>query len=244
MESRQRDNAAGHRGARLEEEGDIDREYKAMHEENFFSSWLREVGKNKEERIMEVDLWQILRYARRAMGGRIFEIFSSKGQSEHLVAFRVRCDERQRPMTTQEEEARRNGQEVDNEVNQNWTAVYQMIAKRMLKSWEDSEALKVSTRDKSCLQMRIARQARSEKSKKLFQIFEQTRSKRDPSRQYGETGGAFENIGCSGEGECLALGEEVEHLNEKQEVLATLMEVKMSMQKVVLEKYEDKSSRS
>ena len=38
------------------------------------------------------------------------------------------------------------------------------------------------------------------------------------------------------ERECLALREEVRHLNEKQEVLATLMEGKMSMQKVALEK--------
>ena len=96
------------------------------------------------------------------MGGRIFEIFSSKGQGE--------------------EEARRNVQEVDNEVNQNWTPVHQTIAKRMLKYLEDSEGLKVSTRElkeqvlfpkKSSVSMvRIARLARSEKSKKLlFQIF-------------------------------------------------------------------------
>ena len=34
----------------------------------------------------EVDLRQILRYARRKKGGRIFEIFSPKGQSERLSA--------------------------------------------------------------------------------------------------------------------------------------------------------------
>ena len=48
---------------------------------------------------------------------------------------------------TWEEEARRNVQEVDNEVNQNWTAVYQTLAKRMLKCLEDSEALKVRIRE-------------------------------------------------------------------------------------------------
>ena len=36
------------REALLKEDGD-------MHEENFFSSWLREDGKNKKERMMEVD---------------------------------------------------------------------------------------------------------------------------------------------------------------------------------------------
>ena len=37
------------------EGGDGIREYKAVHEENFLSSWLRKDGKNKEEIIMEVD---------------------------------------------------------------------------------------------------------------------------------------------------------------------------------------------
>ena len=40
---------------------------------------------------LEVNLRQILRYASRK-GGRIFEIFSSKEQSEHLAATRVRWD--------------------------------------------------------------------------------------------------------------------------------------------------------
>ena len=43
------------RGGLPEEAGDVIREYKAMHEENFLSSWLREDGKDKEESIMEVD---------------------------------------------------------------------------------------------------------------------------------------------------------------------------------------------
>ena len=87
--------------------------------------------------------------------------------------------------------------------------------------------------------MRIARQARSEKSKKLFQIFSRQRSKRDPRRQSGEMGGAFENVGCTGEGS-LALREEVDHLNEKQEMFTILMEAKMGMQKVAPEKYQEK----
>ena len=69
--------------------------------------------------------------------------------------------------------------------------------------------------------------------------FQQTRSKRDPNRQYGEVGGTFENVGCAGEGMAGTQGK-VEHLSEKQEVLATLMEDKMSMQKVAPEKYQEK----
>ena len=38
------------RGALPEEEGDISRDYKAMHEEHFSSSWLREDVGGKEER--------------------------------------------------------------------------------------------------------------------------------------------------------------------------------------------------
>ena len=37
------------------------------------------------------------------------------------------------------------------------------------------------------------------------------------------------------ERECLELKEEIDHLSEKQELLATLMEGKMSMQKVAPE---------
>ena len=42
------------RGELPKEEGDVIREYKAMHEEKLLSSWLREDGKEKEERIMEI----------------------------------------------------------------------------------------------------------------------------------------------------------------------------------------------
>ena len=38
------------RGALAKEEGDIVREYKAMHEENFLSRWLREDVEGAEER--------------------------------------------------------------------------------------------------------------------------------------------------------------------------------------------------
>ena len=42
------------------------------------------------------------------------------------------------------------------------------------------------------------------------------------------------------ERECLELRVEVEHVNEKQEVFAILMEGKMNMQKVAPEKYQEK----
>ena len=42
------------RGEWPEEEGDVVGEFQAMHKEKFLSSWLREVGKNKEEIIREV----------------------------------------------------------------------------------------------------------------------------------------------------------------------------------------------
>ena len=37
------------------EEGDVIREHKAVHEENFLSSWLREEGKVKEGKLMEMN---------------------------------------------------------------------------------------------------------------------------------------------------------------------------------------------
>ena len=48
--------------------------------------------------------------------------------------------------------------------------------------------------------------------------------------------GAFANVACAG----VALREEVEHLNEKQEVLPVLMEDKMSTQKVAPKKCREK----
>ena len=43
-----------------------------------------------------------------------------------------------------EEEARRNVQEVDDEINQHWTAVHPWTAKKMLRYLEDSESTKVT----------------------------------------------------------------------------------------------------
>ena len=52
----------------------------------------------------------------------IFGIFTSTEKSEHLVASRVRWDERQMLKVAQEESASRDVQEVDDEVDHNWTA--------------------------------------------------------------------------------------------------------------------------
>ena len=111
---------------------------------------------------------------------------------------------------TQEEESRRKAQEVDNEVNRNWTPVYQTIARRMLSHLDESEALKVSTKESkeqvlspnepSVNKERIARQARSDNSQEIVPDLQQTRNKRDPSRQHGEMGGALENVDCAGKG--------------------------------------------
>ena len=84
-------------------------------------------------------------------------------------------------LVTQDEESRRKAQEVDYEVNQNWTVVYQSIARRTLSYLDKREASKGSAKVKKEQVLspnepnvdteRIARQARSEKRKKLFQIF-------------------------------------------------------------------------
>ena len=43
------------RGELLNEEGDAVREYRAMHEENFWSSWLWEDERGKEERMAKAE---------------------------------------------------------------------------------------------------------------------------------------------------------------------------------------------
>ena len=92
----------------------------------------------------EVHLRHTLRNASRR-GGKILEIFNSKDKSEHLVASKVRWDWRQRPKVAQEEKARGDVQEVDDKVDQTWTAACEWTAKKMLKYLEDCEAMKVST---------------------------------------------------------------------------------------------------
>ena len=90
-------------------------------------------------------------------------------------------------------------QEVDCEFSKkSWAAVYQSIARRMLGYLDNSEALKVDTKEleehvlapnePSVDMEHIVRQARGEKHKKMFQIFSRQGTKRDPGRQCGEIG--------------------------------------------------------
>ena len=68
----------------------------------------------------------------RAAGVAGFSKSSIRKKKEHLVADKVRWDERQK-LKVQEGRARRDVQEVDDEVDHNWTAACEWIAKKMLK---------------------------------------------------------------------------------------------------------------
>ena len=150
----------------------------------------------------EVNLRYILRNASRR-GRRIFEIFNTKEKSEHLVASKVRWDERQRQRWSTKKEQERNVQEADDEDDPYWTEACEGIAKKMLKYLEDSEVTKVSTRElkerilspneSNVNIMRIAKQARNEKGKKTVC---------DPQTRKNET--VFASM-ASGEGQLKGL---------------------------------------
>ena len=139
----------------------------------------------------------------------------------------MRWDERQKLKAAQEESARRDVQEVDDEVDQNWAAACEWIATNMLKYLEDSEVLKVSTREFkehvlspdewSVRKVRIARQARSEKSKKLFQIFRQGAN----AVLIASMAGWEEHL----KGLVIAWRSGREHSSERQNVLSVLMQI-------------------
>ena len=128
-------------------------------------------------------------------------------------------------------------------------AVYQLIAERLLKHLEDSEASKASTKElkervmppnePSVTIERIARQARSGKRKKLFQIFSRqgTNEILVASMERWEE---YLRMFIVLERECMELKGAIGLLSEKQELLATVMEGKMSMQNVAPEKYQEK----
>ena len=138
-------------------------------------------------------------------------------------------------------ESERKAHEVDCEVNQSWPAIYQSIARRMLSCLGNSEAKKVSTTElKEQINIeRILRQARSEKHKTLLQIF----SRQEANETLVACMARWEEhlrMLTVLERECQELDEAVQNLSEKQELLATLMEGKMRMQKVAPEKYQEK----
>ena len=83
------------------------------------------------------------------------------------------------------------------------------------------------------------RQARSEKRKKLFQILSRQEAKEIPVASMARWEEHLRMLIVL-ERECLDLTEANEHLSEKQEVLAVLMEGKMSLLKVAPEKFHEK----
>ena len=99
----------------------------------------------------------------------------------------------------QKEESRRKAQEVDHEVNRNWTAIYQTIVTNVLSYMDESEALKVNTKElkEQVLYLNepsvnIERSARREvkNARHLFQIL---------SRRMATWEEHFGNVDCVGE---------------------------------------------
>ena len=88
--------------------------------------------------------------------------------------------------------------------------VYQAVARKMPSYLDDSEALKVDTKELEDHVLapheprvdidHVARQARGEQHQRWFQILKQSRSKREPDCQYGKMGGALENAHRCGAG--------------------------------------------
>ena len=95
----------------------------------------------------------------------------------------------------------------------------------------------LSPNEPNVYKQRIARQARSELSKTLFQIFSRHGANDIPVASMARREDHFTVLMIL-ERECLELREEVEHLSEKQEVFCTLMECNMSMQKVAPEDFQ------
>ena len=152
----------------------------------------------------------------------------------------------------QEERSQRSVQDDNDTGDLCWTDTSEGIARRLLKFFEDSEAAKVSIREleeqvlfpneSRINTVRIARQARNDRRKNLFQIFRQGENEvliAGKARWDAQLKGLIEL-----ERRCLTLREEVEHLSERQEVLADLMVSKEDMQKTAPEKYRRRSSRS
>ena len=118
----------------------------------------------------------------------------------------------------QEERARRDVQEGDDEVNQNWTVARGWTAKKMLRCLEDSEVSKVSQHERiegtSTVSRRVEREYRvhceaGEKTEKQEVASDfQTRSERGPHRQCGEMEEHLKGLVVP-ERQCLALREEV-----------------------------------
>ena len=94
----------------------------------------------------DVDVRYFLRTATRGCR-KNFEVFNVTGRGEHVVASKVRWDEGQRLKMSQVERMRRECLEFEEEECRGWAAADGDTAKRILKFLEDSENLKVSTRE-------------------------------------------------------------------------------------------------
>ena len=100
----------------------------------------------------------------------------------------------------------------------------------MLSYLDHSEVLKVNTRESRVDVEHIVREARGEQHQRVFHIFSRQRAKEilvDSVARWEE----HLRILIVLERRCLDLSEAVGQLSEKQELLATLMESKKSLQK-------------
>ena len=143
--------------------------------------------------------------------------------------------------------SRRRTKEVDCRSNQRWAALYQAVARRMLSYLDNSEALKVDTKELEDHVLapceprvdidHIARQARGEQRQRLFQIFSRQGAKGILVASVARWEEHLRMLTVL-ERKCLDLSEAIEQLSEKQELLATLMESKKSLQKVAPDEFQ------
>ena len=102
-------------------------------------------------------------------------------KSEHIVASKVRWEERQRQRVVRDERARRSVQDVDDKGDFCWTEACEGITREKESIWRTAmsrNSAQENWRNKSCPQtsrggVRIARQARHVKKQNLFQVFRQ-----------------------------------------------------------------------
>ena len=120
-----------------------------------------------------------------------------------------------------------------------WTDVSSQEESAVKVSTQELKERVLSPNEPSVNIERIVRQARSEKHKKLFQIFSRKGVKEIPVASMARLEERLRMLKVL-ERECLDLGGTIEHLSEKQELLATLKESKMSLQTVALEKLQEK----
>ena len=121
---------------------------------------------------------------------RIFEIFSTKETSEHLVASKVRLDDRQRQRVVQEERQEGACKMMTTKATFAGPRPVKGLHRKCYSIWRTAMSRKSAQenwRNKSCpnesriSNVRIARQPRNENKQKAVSDF-QTRRKRGPHR--------------------------------------------------------------